>query len=202
MIEPEQERALLVFIKNPLKGQVKTRLAKTVGDDQALKIYLALLKHTCKVAAAISAQRLLFYSHFIDPKDAWPAFDFEKMVQEGDDLGARMQAGFEHAFRKGAKKAVIIGSDCASLKPEIIEEAFEKLDDFPFVIGPAEDGGYYLLGMKESTPQVFENIVWSTENVLDATLERIKSLGKNCYHLPTLSDIDREEDWEKYGWKI
>lgn len=193
--------ALLIFIKNPEKGKVKTRLAKTLGDDQALRIYLALLEHTRRIALSLEIERYVFYSSFIEKNDAWLATDFHQHLQSDGGLGKRMSIAFETAFQDH-QKVVIIGSDCASLTTNIVEKAIKQLDSHDFVIGPAIDGGYYLLGMKMYEPSVFEKIEWSTETVLAATIQRIKSLQKNYYLLPELSDIDYQEDWEKYGWEI
>lgn len=195
------ETALLIFVKNPEKGKVKTRLAETLGQDCALKIYLALLEHTRAVALQVNVDRLLFYSSFVEKNDGWSTGDFIKYTQQGADLGARMLHAFQSAFEK-YRKVVIIGSDCANLTPAIVREAFEQLDYFPFVIGPATDGGYYLLGMTTPEPSLFLNMEWSTDEVLSNTLERIASLGKDYYLLPELSDIDYAEDWEQYGWEL
>ena len=113
---------LIIFIKNAEKGKVKTRLASTLGDDMALKIYYALLHHTRKVVQALPVNRLLFYSRFIHEGDDWPASDFQKHLQEGNDLGERMVNAFALAFQH-YQKVIIIGSDCASLTPAIVEEA-------------------------------------------------------------------------------
>ena len=187
------QQALLTFIKNPEKGKVKTRLAKTVGDDKALAIYKALLEHTRKIALAIKADRFLFYSQRINPTDNWSEKNFLKLVQVDGDLGFKMQEAFRHAFQTH-QKVVIIGSDCASLTPSIVEEAFKQFDQHDFVIGPALDGGYYLLGMNSFYPAVFDGITWSTSTVLEETQQRIRSLQKTSYLLPALSDIDYEED--------
>ncbi len=144
---------------------------------------------------------MLFYSDFVAEHDEWSKDDFEKLVQQGDDLGARIKQAFELAFQKHSK-VVIIGSDCASLTVEIVEEAFKALEAFPFVVGPAMDGGYYLLGMDRFESSLFENIEWSTDQVFDQTLKAIKKLNKSCYLLPELSDIDYEEDWNEYGWQL
>lgn len=193
--------ALLIFIKNPEKGKVKTRLAKTLGDDQALKIYLALLAHTRKTVEVIEADRYLYYSSFINKEDDWESRSFKKALQIEGDLGQKMGAAFKEVLAQH-EKVLIIGSDCASLRPGIIEEAFAALDQRDFVIGPALDGGYYLLGMKTFQPQIFQDINWSTAEVLPQTLEVIKDLEKTVYQLESLSDIDFEEDWEKYGWPL
>lgn len=193
--------ALIVFIKNPELGKVKTRLAKTLGDEKALAIYQALLKHTRETALQLDVSRMLYYSSFIPEEDEWSEEDFQKYIQYGEVLGERMYYAFEDALTVH-DKAVIIGSDCASLTPEIVQEAFDQLDRFPFVIGPAQDGGYYLLGMKRLQIELFTQIPWSTEQVFPETMARINALGKMAYQLPELSDIDLEEDWQKYGWEI
>lgn len=195
------EAALLIFIKNAEKGKVKTRLASTVGAEKALQIYQALLQHTRTIAQSVKANRLLFYSSFVDLTDEWPAADFQKYVQQGQDLGARIQHAFALAF-ENYEKVVIIGSDCASLSTAIVDAAFAKLEEHPFVIGPAMDGGYYLLGMRSYHPEVFTDIPWSTEQVFATTVQRIEALGASYAQLPTLSDIDFEEDWATYGWEL
>lgn len=194
--------ALIIFIKNPVLGKVKTRIAETAGAEQALKIYLKLLQHTRQVALGVEAQRSLFYSDFINERDDWSNAHFQKKLQQGANLGERMRRAFEVAFAEGAQQVVIIGSDCALLTSEFVTSAFQHLDEFPFVIGPALDGGYYLLGMNADYPEVFDQIEWSTEQVLPQTLERLQTLQKSYFLLPELPDIDYESDWEKYGSEI
>lgn len=196
-----QDRALIIFIRNPELGKVKTRLAQTVGDQEALDIYMALLQHTRQIAESLHTDRLLFYSHFIDEADEWSDQHFQKLLQPTGDLGKKIKLGFETAFEKH-KKVLIIGSDCASLRSEIVEEAFKALDTNDFVLGPALDGGYYLLGMNQFTPSLFEDMPWSTEQVAQLSLEKMKALGGTYHLLEPLSDIDYAEDWEKYGWEL
>ncbi len=190
-------RALLLFVRNPEKGKVKTRLAQDLGDDKALEIYLELLNITRAVAVTVPAERFLFYSNFIPQSDDWPEVQFQKHLQATGDLGARMEAAFQLALETH-QKAVIIGSDCPELSPAIIEQAFAQLDDFDAVLGPANDGGYYLLGLKTVIPDVFREMVWSTELVLAETLARLDAAGKSYALLPELSDVDHAEDWERY----
>jgi len=128
--------ALIIFIKNPVKGKVKTRLAKTAGDDKALKIYRELLRHTRAIACRINAHRYLFYSQHINTEDEWPASQFKKALQAGGDLGAKMSSAFRQVLNEH-NKAVIIGSDCASLTAAIVSEAFRLLDHYDVVMGPA-----------------------------------------------------------------
>lgn len=189
---------LLLFIRNPRLGQVKTRLARTLGDVEALRIYLILLEKTRQAALGVQAERWLFYSDFIETGDEWPEAGFQKKVQAGNDLGERMENAFRTAFDAGAGKVVIIGSDCPGLHGALLQEAFDRLDDADFVLGPTPDGGYYLLGMKQMEASVFRGIVWSTDSVHTDTLKKIQAAGKTCFLLPELSDVDTEEDWRRY----
>lgn len=194
------KHTLLIFIKNPIPGKTKTRLAKTVGNEEALRIYGELLKHTRTISTQTDAALHLYYSHFIDIDDDWNHTIFNKKLQVGEDLGSRMKNAFANSFAEGVPKVVIIGSDCASLTTDILNQAFAALDTHDFVVGPTFDGGYYLIGMRSYMPQVFENMTWSTESVFSDTIATITSLQKSYALLPKLSDIDYEEDWQKYGW--
>ena len=185
---------LLIFIRNPQLGKVKTRLARTMGDVEALRIYNLLLDRTRLAAQGVAAERWLFYSDFIPEKDEWPESDFKKKIQHPGDLGERMEASFREAFAAGAGKALIIGSDCPELSGALLQQAFDVLEHTDFVIGPTPDGGYYLLGMKKLESTVFHDIEWSTETVRSKTLEKIRAAGLTCAELPVLSDLDTEED--------
>lgn len=193
--------ALIIFIKNPEKGKVKTRLSADVGADRALRIYRALLTHTRQVALAVSVDRLLFYGQYIAQDDEWKDPHFDKHCQVEGDLGTRMEAAFAKALNN-YEKAIIIGSDCASLTSGIIERAFLALDEVDAVVGPAMDGGYYLLGMKTLLPEIFRGIPWSTQHVFPETIARLRANGYQYALVDTLSDIDYAADWEKYGWEL
>jgi rSAM/selenodomain-associated transferase 1 len=188
-----KNKALIILIRNPQLGRVKTRLAGKIGDKGALKVYTILLEYTRTVASEVQCSRLLFYSDFIDENDEWDKHAFTKFLQEGNSFGARMQKAFELAF-KDHEKVVIIGSDCDELTPNIIKEAFEHLTESEVVLGPAKDGGYYLLGLKKVYPELFTNKQWSTSSVFSDTLNDIKRLKLSLYLLPVLSDIDNFED--------
>lgn len=185
---------LIVFIKNSELGHVKTRLAKTVGDENALRIYKALIQKTKDQISGVKAQKSIYYSNYIDNYDQFATDEFAKRLQMGEDLGERMKNTFEAAFNQGAEKAVIIGSDCWQLTQEVVDEAFEALDNADFVIGPAEDGGYYLMGMSSFIPDVFNGKEWSTSNVLVDTLLDVQNNGLTHQILRTLSDVDYETD--------
>ena len=191
----QKKNALIIFIKNPIKGRAKTRLAKTVGEDKALRIYLKLLAHTRDLTKDFDADKYLFYSDFVDRDDDWDNLVFTKKKQaETVDLGKKMTAAFAEIFDKGYEKAVIIGSDCWELEVNHLEAAFELLEESDFVLGPAKDGGYYLLGMKVLDEAVFELEAWSTASVLEDTLQKIVYLQKTYFKLAVLSDVDHYED--------
>lgn len=190
-----QVAALIIFIKNPILGTAKTRLAKTIGDEKALEAYLELLEHTRNISRKLECKKFLFYNQFIDKKDAWSNREFDKQLQVQGDLGAKMRAAFEAVFEKGFQKAIIIGSDCGELQPEIIERAFDALNHRDLVIGPALDGGYYLLGMRRFYPYLFENKKWSTASLFETTVSEIIQKKQSLYQLVTLNDVDEYEDW-------
>lgn len=188
----------MIFVKNPEKGKVKTRLAATIGEDNAFKVYEDLLKFTHLMVKNIGVKKQVHYSRFINRKDLWEAQNFEKVMQTSGELGERMKAAFKKGFENGFKKIVIIGSDCPELTQEILKNAFKALEKSDTVIGPADDGGYYLLGMNSLFPFLFNNKKWSTSTVFNDTINDVHSHKLTCAILPTLSDIDREEDLVKF----
>ncbi len=192
------KEALLIFAKNAEAGKVKTRLAATMGDETALAIYNQLLLHTASQTQALRVDKFLFYSNYIDDGDVWNRNCYHKEVQQGNDLGERMKNAFTFLFPKGYDKAVIIGTDCPGLSEEIISNAFDHLNSHDVVIGPAEDGGYYLLGMTQPYTTLFENIRWSTDTVLEKTIGKCESLHLSYQLLPLLNDIDEEKDLESF----
>ena len=185
---------ILVFVKHPEVGKVKTRLAKTIGHEAALAIYRSLLEYTKGLVLQLEVDTCVFYGNMIPDTDLWKEASFNRKLQYGEDLGARMNEAFSWAFGEGYKKVVIIGSDCAELTVEILEKAFERLEKYEYVIGPAKDGGYYLLGMKALLPSLFKHKAWSTDTVFTDTIEDLEASSKPFICLPTLSDIDTEED--------
>lgn len=192
---------LLVFIKNPQLGRVKTRLAESIGEEAALAVYLKLLHYTRTISEKVDAERFVYYADFIDWLDQWSENHFNKKLQTGENLGERMANAFQFVFPK-SKKAIIIGSDCAELDESIIQKAYEALDHNDVVIGPAKDGGYYLLGMNRYFPELFQDISWSTTQVFPETVKRIEENGLSYALLDTLSDIDYENDWVRFKDKL
>lgn len=185
---------LMIFAKNPEIGKVKTRLAKTIGDEKALMVYLKLLEHTHAVANPVFSDKAIFYSARVQEFDILDYYKFPKFLQKGDSLGERMERAFGQAFAQHYEKVVIIGSDCYELTTEIIEDAFAALDNHNVVLGPAHDGGYYLLGMDRHYPHLFKDKVWSTSDVLLDTILDLKKLKLSYQMLPTLNDVDEEKD--------
>jgi rSAM/selenodomain-associated transferase 1 len=162
-----------------------------------LEIYRDLVAFTYRQAIEIrDADIWVFFSEsFEELEEIFQNQITATMVQDGMDLGERMKNAFTTIFGFGYTKAVLIGTDCPEITPLIIESALHSLDRNEVVIGPALDGGYYLIGMDKVIPQLFSQIPWSTDNVFPITLERINQGNISHFTLPVLSDIDTEEDW-------
>ena len=148
------KNALIIFVKNLHYGQVKTRIAAKLGHEEALEAYKILLLHTRQISLGINADKFIFYHENIE-NDEWPGI-VERLAQQGEDLGKRMQNAFEYLFHKKYKKIVIIGSDCLELTGSIIEQSFTELNNTDVLIGPSRDGGYYLLAQKKIVPLFFK----------------------------------------------
>ena len=194
------KKALIIFARNPELGKVKTRLARTMGNEKVLEIYESLLQHTFSISKNTDAAVFVFVAEEKSKEDTKTDLfqNFTTIHQEGADLGSRMLHAFTTIFARGYSDICIIGSDCITLTEDHLEEAFTKLGAYDIVIGPSEDGGYYLLGMKRLHPTLFENKTWSTNKVLSETINDISSLQLSYSFLPVLSDIDTEEDWLHY----
>lgn len=195
------DKALIVFIKNPVKGQVKTRLAKTLGDDAALAIYLELTEITRRnIEGLEDIQIYVFYSGPISQEDLWQGNHLKNRSQVGNNLGERMLNAFEVVF-KYHQRVCIIGSDCPTLSTCVLLAAYDKLHESDFVIGPSTDGGYYLLGISKDTvittppAYLFRDIAWSTASVLSETTKRITERQHSIAFLEELTDVDEAQDW-------
>jgi rSAM/selenodomain-associated transferase 1 len=186
--------ALIIFVKNPVPGKIKTRLAKTIGEQAALSIYRQLLLHTYNTTYKSHADKFVFYSDFINEDDLWNASLFQKYLQKGNNLGERMMNAFDLVFEQGYKKAVIIGSDSIEIEFHHLQQAFDYLQNYNVVIGPAQDGGYYLMGMQKLYEQLFINKAWSTPLLLQQTLDDISNFHLSYHLLQVLSDVDEEKD--------
>lgn len=187
-----KENLLVIFTKNPVLGKVKTRLAKGVGDKKALEVYKFLLKHTKDATSKLNVNKQVYYAWNIAENDIWEDGSFQKRLQVEGDLGEKMEAAFKAGFDEGYKKIIIIGSDLYDLNTTDLENAFEELEAHDYVIGPAEDGGYYLLGMKSLNSALFINKAWSTSSVFEQSLQDMRDGTYKA--LPLKNDIDTLED--------
>lgn len=185
---------IIVFAKNPEWGKVKTRLAATIGNDKALEAYKLLVKHTESVIEATKIPVAVYFTSFIDDKDLFCFANGKKHIQIDGDLGAKMKQAFSEQFKAGHTKVVIVGTDCYELRKEHLLQAFETLESNDVVIGPANDGGYYLLGMSNFYPALFDGINWSTETVLEETISVINQKKIAFKLLDTLVDVDNENE--------
>ncbi len=193
LVSRKSEQALLIFTRNPERGKCKTRLAATVGDDAALNIYTFLLRHTAALCKRLpDTDKFVYYSEYLGDGKLWDPAVFEPRIQEGPDLGARMEHAFRTAFDAGYQRVVLIGSDLYDLETVDLSRAFESLRDSPVVIGPATDGGYYLMGLTGPMPGLFRDKAWGTDTVLRDTVEVLGEIRPHL--LEPRNDVDYYED--------
>lgn len=198
---PADCKMLGVFLKYPVPGQVKTRLAGALGDDAAAAWYREMAELVLERTAADEAYRRIL---FVSPEERILDFvrwlpDETFLPQRGAELGERMAGAVSQLLGFGGY-ALLIGTDVPDISKAVIVQAFDLLCLHDVVIGPAEDGGYYLIGMKQAHAALFDGIAWSTPEVLPATLGKIAMLGLSYALLPELADIDTIEDYQK--WQV
>lgn len=187
---------LIVFLRLPQWGKVKTRLALTMGHEAALSIYKELISLTLTAAAGSGSTVYLFYEGGLPTNEERnPAFSYH--LQTPGNLGLKMAEAISYVLQFHSK-AVIIGSDCPLLSSSTLRESFTTLDMHDIVLGPAIDGGYYLIGCKKLYGTLFDDIQWSTPQVMQQTIEKIIAANQTYRLLTQLSDIDTEEDWNCY----
>jgi hypothetical protein len=191
-LNKSSKNCLIIFTRNPELGKGKRRLAATVGDETALNIYKFLLDHTRSITKDIDVEKQVWYSENVHENDAWDNNTYQKFKQEGLDLGKRMEFACKHALKE-YENVIVIGSDMHDLSQANLEQAFEQLSQHDAVIGPAMDGGYYLLGFhKKLISGIFEDKEWGTDVVLEKTLANLKKV--NFYKLEVRNDVDFYED--------
>ena len=189
----KNKNLLIIFTRNPEPGKCKTRLAKTIGDNAALEIYKFLLEHTVNITKDLNCSKTVYYSESITVNDIWSNHIYKKQVQIGNDLGERMLNAFQGGFNAGYENIIIIGSDMYELATNDIQTAFDCLKENDFVLGPAKDGGYYLLGMKSlKNKKLFQNKDWGTNTVLKSTLQDLKN--DRITLLSERNDVDTYDD--------
>lgn len=201
--DPEQR--LIIFTRYPQAGRAKTRLIPALGPEQAAELYRQMAEHTlatvrCLRARSPIAIEVRFAGGDRDRMVSWLGADLSYREQAAGDLGDRLGQANQAAFEEGAGAVITIGTDCPELSAELLKTAFELLQEHDLVLGPATDGGYYLIGVRQFWPDLFQGIAWSTEQVLQQTLNIAARLGLTIAQLPSLTDVDRPEDlpiWEQ-----
>jgi hypothetical protein len=188
----------MVFVKAPRPGAVKTRLAARVGDVRAAALYRALAEEQIRRTAPRGDEYERRF--FFDPPGArselaaWLGAGDVFVPQAAGDLGTRMAGAFAHAFAEGARRAAIIGTDVPAMSRDDVLAALEALDHEDVALGPATDGGYWLLALRRPEPELFRDVPWSTPDVFRVTLERAATRGLGVHVLRTLGDVDTVED--------
>jgi len=195
--------ALIIFATLPRPGDVKKRLAREIGGQPAATVYNDLALHTFRIgqeALETGWSVNLFYDPKVKEEEVreWVRREFHFAAERGGEPGERIHYAFDYTFHRRAGKAIIISSDIPGLEFSLLEEAAEKLDTGDVVIGPASDGGCYLIGMKPPTKGIFRGLPWGTSNVFREASERVHRLGLKQSNLPRLSDVDTAEAYRSY----
>ena len=192
---------IAVFTRAPVRGEVKTRLAAAVGNDEALATHVELLESTLAACAGVRAASVELWVAG-DPGVAEltslaQRFGVALQQQRGRDLGQRMLHAVSHHTSRG-RACIVVGSDIAALETRHVQDAVQALDEgADVVLGPAEDGGYWLIGLNHAHATLFEDIPWSTDRVLARTLQRAAA-GLKVVEVATLWDVDDEDDWRRW----
>ena len=193
---PIHPDALIIFLRSPEEGKVKTRLAKTTGAAKALSIYRQLLSITFNQIQGLNCTVYLYFVPYID-RNYIEKTPFIGRLQKGFDLGLRMQQAFQEVLQSH-KQVLLIGTDCPYITKTLLEEAFDQLQNHDIVLGPATDGGYYLIGLHQMHDCLFAGIDWSTGRVLSQTIQAAEDLNLSFSLLPEHHDIDYEDDWRRF----
>jgi uncharacterized protein len=190
---------LIIFTRYPEPGKAKTRLIPVLGTEGAANLHRLMAEWTIANAISLQKKRQLSVAIYYTGSSQqvmqdWFGTDLIYHQQLDGDLGTKMSASFQTSFDLGIDKVVIIGTDCPKLKAEVIAKAFDELSGQDLVLGPAKDGGYYLIGLRRTIPELFNEIKWGTNTVFADTLAIAENLDLNIAVLPILADIDRPED--------
>jgi rSAM/selenodomain-associated transferase 1 len=186
--------AIIIFIKNPELGKVKKRLAKAIGDNNALDIYNQMLRHTRQITKTLNTDKFLFYDKSITTADQWPEDVYQKELQNGPTMAQRISNAFKLVFSKGYNDVITIGSDCLELDERLIRLAFRQLQNVDTVVGPTTDGGLYLLGMKTYHPQLLQVEGWGTAALNSNMNKAIQQLHLSNFMLSEMHSVGTVED--------
>ena len=196
MTNPSQNR-IIIFTRYPEPGKTKTRLISALGEQGAAQLQKKLTEYTIKEVSKLEADIQVYFSGGNEAlMQDWLGNTYQYYPQSNGDLGKRLIAALEESFTPEIEKIVIIGIDCPELNADLINEAFEKLSSNDLVLGKAEDGGYYLIGLHHFRPELFQGIDWGTSVVLQQTIAIAETMGLAIRYLPMLNDIDLPEDLE------
>ncbi len=195
------DAAVVIFAKAPVAGQVKTRLIPRLGVDAAAALHARLVERTLRMACAAALAEVGLWCtpdcHHAFFQRLGQQFRVHLHAQTGEGLGQRMHQAFSDALQRKAR-VILIGTDCPALDHTYLHQAFAALHDKDdVVLGPAEDGGYVLIGLRRPVAGLFNEMTWGTDAVLAQTLERARALGLKTHLLPVLWDVDRPEDVER-----
>jgi rSAM/selenodomain-associated transferase 1 len=204
MADQEKDKAIIVFARFPVKGKVKTRLAKDLGIDFAAFFYKICAEHTFNeilLLGKTGVTPFLFCSEEseIDEIKNWSKNKFRYYSQQGNDLGERMLNAFKTIFDAGYQKIILVGTDTPGISAELMNDALNRLKSYKCVIGPSDDGGYYLVGLNSKLYYLFDGMEWSTDSVYRKTIESLKRDNQSYFVLEKLIDIDTKEDLKKWG---
>ncbi|NOQ46277.1 MAG: DUF2064 domain-containing protein [Desulfobulbaceae bacterium] len=201
---------LIVFARYPQAGLVKTRMIPALGEEGAAELHRQLVERLMQqLQPVIAQQKLQLNLHYTggskEQMKQWLGSDIIFFPQQGNDLGERMIHALKSAQKQGTAHTIMVGSDCPAVDADIITQAHEQLLHHDLVLGPAVDGGYYLIGINSriqasKQKQLFTTIAWGTADVFSQTLEKAQNAGLACFILPTLHDIDRPEDLEYFNY--
>lgn len=198
------DNVLTIFVKYPQEGFVKTRLAREIGKENANELYRLFVETILARIKDKNFTRVIFYAPISKRNEIkrWLGDDLVLYPQRGKDLGKRLSNAFNYSFKSGAKRAVVIGTDSPTLNKKLILDAFKKLKDTQCVLGPAFDGGYYLVGLTSFHEEIFQHIDWSSDNVFNQTLGRIKKLRISFSLLDKELDIDNIDDLRNFCLRL
>jgi rSAM/selenodomain-associated transferase 1 len=199
-LETRPNQSLGLFVRHPVPGKVKTRLATELGETLAAEIYSAFIADLADRFRGITAERILcFCPDSAESRQYFQSIagkEYRLWLQPDADLGMRMQRFFEDHICGADRRAVIIGSDSPTVPRDYVEQAFAALRGADCVLGPATDGGFYLIGMRGRAWPVFSGIDWSTVRVLDQTVQRLRDCEARLALLPVWYDVDTRDDWQ------
>ena len=190
---------IIIFTRYPEPGKTKTRLIPALGPDGAADLYRQMAEHTVGVARDLAQVRgvsleVRYEGASEDLMNSWLGDELLFREQSGSDLGARMWRSFQDAFDEGVSRVVIVGCDCPGMSGAILDTALERLANWDLALGPANDGGYYLMGLREPHPELFRNVAWGTDRVLDQTVGIARHLQLSVVFVSALDDVDRPQD--------